>query len=513
MNKTLKIFSVAAVALFLMSCTKNYEKYNTDPYAVRSEDPSILLPTMIDALMYVQQNDSQMIDQMVGSLGGYFTLSNRWGGQNFDTFNASDSWNAIPFNTVFEDIYGNYFNIFEATGGEGHWYALATLVKAASMMRVADCYGPIPYSKVQKGLMYVEYDSNEDVYRNIIGDLGKAADILYAYSVAMPGSKPLGSSDLLYGGDYSLWAKLANSYILRAAVRTGNAEAALQAVNHPAGLIVSNSQNAMMSPGIQRNPYELASSNWGDLRVNASIVDYMTGYSDPRADKYFTKSTFDGADGRFIGMRSGSGSFNKNEVSGYSLPNLEEKSALPVFLAAETKFLLAEAALEGLVTGDAKALYEEGITLSMEMYGVGSAAIAAYLSDNESVPGSHDNDPGPSSVSAPYSRATQVTIAWDESASDAVKLEKIITQKWIANWQMGLEAWTEYRRTGYPELAPVINNLSSGVISSANEARGLRRLRYPYTEKNLNADNCRNAVDKYFGGRDDESVDLFWVKK
>lgn len=80
-----------------VGCTANFEDYNTDPYAVKSADPAILMPTMIEALMYVQQNDSQMVDQMVGTLGGYFTLSNRWGGQNFDTFNASDDWNAIPY--------------------------------------------------------------------------------------------------------------------------------------------------------------------------------------------------------------------------------------------------------------------------------------------------------------------------------------------------------------------------------------------------------------------------------
>lgn len=56
-----------------------------------------------------------MVDQMVGSLGGYFTLSNRWGGQNFDTFNASDAWNATPYNTMFEDIYANFFDIEKST--------------------------------------------------------------------------------------------------------------------------------------------------------------------------------------------------------------------------------------------------------------------------------------------------------------------------------------------------------------------------------------------------------------
>ncbi len=513
MNKILKIFSAAAIFLTFGSCTKNFEKYNTDPYAVQSEDPSVLLPTMIDALMYVQQNDSQMIDQMVGTLGGYFTLANRWGGQNFDTFNASDSWNAIPFNTVYEDIFANYFTIKEITQSSGHWYALASLVKAAAMMRVADCYGPIPYSKVQKGLMYVEYDSNEDVYRNIIEDLSYAVDVLYAYNAALPSSKPLGTSDLVYGGDYALWARLGNSYILRAAVRSGDKEAALKAINHAAGLISDNSQNALMDPGIQPNPYQLASASWGDLRVNASIVDYMNGYNDPREAAYFTKSSFAGATDRYIGMRSGAQTFEKAAVAGYSLPNLTASSKLPVFLAAETKFLLAEASLNGWISDDAGALYESGITLSMEQYGVNSADVQRYISDDTSTPASHDNDPGPSGVNNTYSRRTAVKIAWDDAASDAEKLEKIITQKWIANWQLGIEAWTEYRRTGYPELCPVINNLSSGTIASSNEAKGLRRLRYPYTEKDLNSANYQNAVNNFFGGRDDESVDLFWVKK
>ena len=168
MNKITKVLASCAILGVIGGCTKNFEKYNTDPYAIKSSDPSILIPTMMESLMYVQQNDSQMIDQMVGSLGGYYTLSNRWGGQNFDTFNASDSWNAIPYETMFLDIYANYFEIEKFTGASGHYYAMANLLRAAAMMRVADMYGPIPYSKVTDGQMYVAYDSNEDVYKSII---------------------------------------------------------------------------------------------------------------------------------------------------------------------------------------------------------------------------------------------------------------------------------------------------------------------------------------------------------
>lgn len=90
----------------------------------------------------------------------------------------------------------------------------------------------------------------------------------------------------------------------------------------------------MMSPGVQGNPYQLASASWGDLRVNASIVDYMTGYDDPRCEAYFQKSTFDNT--RYIGMRAGTAGFEKSAVSGYSLPNVQSGSSLPIFVAAET---------------------------------------------------------------------------------------------------------------------------------------------------------------------------------
>lgn len=504
MNKIIKVLASCAILGVIGGCTKNFEKYNTDPYAIKSSDPSILIPTMIESLMYVQQNDSQMIDQMVGSLGGYYTLSNRWGGQNFDTFNASDSWNAIPYETMFLDIYANYFEIEKFTGASGHYYAMANLLRAAAMMRVADMYGPIPYSKVTDGQMYVAYDSNEDVYKSIIEDLNSAASVLAGYASAYPDKKPLAAQDPVFAGDYAKWAKLANSYIMRAAMRSGNQEAFVAAYESPFGFIAVNADNAMMDPAAQPNPYQLASASWGDLRSGASIVDYMNGYNDPRRSQYFTKAT----GGRFVGMRSGKGSFEKSAVQGYSMPNFAATDKLPVFVAAESQFLLAEAALKGWISGSAQDFYKQGIKLSMEQWGCDEYDYEEYVDDESSVPASYSNDPIANFPS--YSRNTKVTIAWAESATQEQKLEKIITQKWIANYPMGIEAWTEYRRTGYPELAPVIDNLSNGVIT--DNARGLRRLRYSFNEKTLNKENYPAAVS-LLGGKDDESVDLFWAKK
>lgn len=500
MNNIKKIMSVSAIAAVLAGCTGNFEEYNTDQYAVKSADPTILLPTMIEALMYVQQNDSQMIDQMVGTLGGYFTNSNRWGGQNFDTFNASDDWNKNPYETPFIDIYSNYFEIEKYTSGSGHFYAVATLVKAAAMMRIADCYGPIPYSQVRDGQMYVPYDSCEDVYKNIIADLKSAAGVLYSYSQENSGQNPLGAQDAVYSGDYAKWAKLANSYIMRAAMRTGDQAAFVEAYESPFGFIKENADNAMMDPKAQRNPYDLASESWGDLRANSSIVDYMNGYSDPRREKYFSK-----AGTAYVGMRSGKAEFSKDAVNGlFSMSNFEETSRLPVFVAAETYFLLAEAVLNGWISGDAKTFYETGIQLSMDQWGVSAGS---YLSDDTSVPASHTGDPA---GFPDYTRTTQVKIAWDAESSEEGHREQIATQKWIANYPMGLEAWAEWRRTGYPELAPAIDNLSQGVITDVS--RGMRRLRYSFNEKRLNKDNYPLAV-QLLGGPDNESTDLFWAKK
>ena len=132
----------------------------------------------------------------------------------------------------------------------------------------------------------------------------------------------------------------------------------------------------------------------------------------------------------------------------------------------------------------------------------------AFLADETLVPAGHLNDPRGAKYN--YDRQTDVKIKWNDADGTEKNLERIITQKWIANFPMGLEAWAEFRRTGYPELAPAIDNLSGGVIS--DNFRGLRRLRYPYTERNLNKSNYDKAV-ALLGGTDNESVDLFWTKK
>lgn len=500
MKKAIKIIAFLGIAgMALPGCTAKFEEFNTNPYAPVKGDASLLMPSMIEQLMYVQQNSSQMIDQMVGTYGGYFTLTNRWGGQNYDTFNVSDDWNKSTYNTAFTNIYSNFFEIEKMTEADGHFYAIARLIRAAAMMRVADCYGPIPYSQVKDGQMYVAYDKDQEVYKHIINDLKEGVKILGAFG---NNGKPLAGKDLIYDGDYAKWARLGNSYIMRAAMRVGDKDSFLEAMNSPFGYIQTNADNALMKCGLQRNPYELASASWGDLCCNATIVDYMNGYNDPRREKYFTKSKRN----QFDGMPAGNAGFEKGKVQGYSLPNFGTESApapIPVFVAAESEFLIAEAILKQWIAGDVKLHYETGIKLSFEQWGASGAD--KFLTDNTHTPNDHKQDLAGFSD---YDRKTQVKVAFDEKGTPEQQLEQIITQKWIANYPMGLEAWADQRRTGYPEMTKYNTNLGTAPI---NLHVGAYRLRYPYTEKNLNKANYEEAVG-WLKGADNEATKLFWAK-
>ena len=106
----------------------------------------------------------------------------------------------------------------------------------------------------------------------------------------------------------------------------------------------------------------------------------------------------------------------------------------------------------------------------------------------------------------------QITIKWDENADLEKKQERIITQKWIANWMLGNEAWADYRRTGYPKLIPATTegNLSGGIV---NSNRGVRRMPYPLEEYTSNTENVQNAVNQYLKGIDNMSVDVWWACK
>ncbi|MFV0546773.1 MAG: SusD/RagB family nutrient-binding outer membrane lipoprotein [Bacteroides sp.] len=511
-NKIWNIVAIAAISPLLCCCTGNYEEYNTNPYEPHKLNPPMLFAQMITTGINVQQNDNQMIDQMVGGpFGGYLTMANSWGGSNFNTYNQTDSWNQIPFNTPFEKFYPNYFKLEQATGSKGHFWAMAKLLRVNTMHRVTDCYGPIPYGMIQAGKISVAYDSQENVYKHMFEDLDYAIKTLKDF-VAETSLRPLAGYDAVYNGDYKMWIRYANSLKLRLAMRISNIAPdfaktkAEEAVTDQGGLIETNDQNAMVNVGAEPNPHWLVGFGWGEIRANATIMSYMNGYEDPRRADYFTESTLAG-DKLYAGMRSGLAGVQPATYKQYSIPNYEQKDNMMMFCAAEVAFLRAEGALRGwnMGAGTVQSFYEQGIRLSFEQHKAGG--VDGYLANNTLKPETFADVKG--NARCGYVPKTQITIAWDEAAAFEEKMERIITQKWIANFPLGFEGWADYRRTGYPEIFPTVDNLSQGVI---NTERQQRRLSFPFSEKKGNSANVEAAVG-LLGGPDTGATDLWWAKK
>jgi hypothetical protein len=474
-----------------------------------------------------QENDNQMIEQMIGNqYGGYMATTNNWQGTNFGTFNPAPNWVEYPFNKLFTNFYANYLKIKDITEGKGYIYAWSNIVRVAVMLRVTDTYGPIPYSKMGAGLLAVEYDNVQDVYHYMLEDLTNSITALTAFANENKGkSNPVAEYDLVYKGDFSKWIKFANSLKLRMAVRIANVDTdyAKKAMEEAisGGVIESNADNAFLPTN--DNPYRKAAIDWQDLAVSATLSAYMNGWNDPRRSVYMTLTS----DNTYRGVRTGINNIAKATYGGslYSKPNFAANSPMLVFCAAETYFLKAEAALRGWISGNAQSFYEQGIQTSMEQHGVDIGSYLYAVSN----PASY-NDPTPNTNFNVASSANggSITVFWSMATTTAGKLEAIITQKWIANYPLGFEAWCDFRRTGYPRIMPSVNNLSStnsgGTVNNPTSInpnstnvgtaiRLARRLPYPVSEYNGNRTNVETAVSSLLGGPDELSTNLWWAKK
>ena len=151
--------------------------------------------------------------------------------------------------------------------------------------------------------------------------------------------------------------------------------------------------------------------------------------------------------------------------------------------------------------GSAQANYEAGVTTSFAQHGV--AGVSDYLADATSVPADFVDALFPVNDIA---YASDVKIAYNAAGTNEEQLEQIITQKWIAMFPDGQEAWSEFRRTGYPRLFPVVINNSGGTIDTDIQ---IRRINFVADEVNTNGCNVETAKG-FLNGPDTGGTRLWW---
>ncbi len=519
---------VAAICLLPMTACFdddiNRSMYEADADEMQRENHIVgaSLKGMQGLVIPTREHLYQFMDAMAGgSYGGYMEgIVDTWV-MKFSTFNPEQGWLKSPFADPIKDMYPQYRDMLAKTD-DPVALAFGKILRVCIMHRVTDMYGPIPYSMMMDSEnsgedLAVPYDSQEQVYTAMLAEL-EDADAVLADNEHLSAEAFRKLEDLYYG-NISKWRKFVHSMQLRIAMRMAYVKPdearriAQQAV--AAGVIESNDDNAMLH--VAENRSALMFNDWCDYRISADLVSIMKGYDDPRLDKMFVKGTFNTTDATgaaqqisdFYGVRIGIFTQKKDDmINLYSKQIITSTDPYMWMNAAEVAFLRAEGALRGWsMGGDAKSLYERGIALSFEQYGASGAD--AYALDAEKVPADYVNPMDGNGIKYSHPAVSDITIAWEEGDFER-NLERIITQKWIAIFPLGVEAWAEHRRTGYPKLFPSVENKDPN--NSVDVNIGARRIPYPADEYADNPKYIQQAV-QMLGGPDAYGTRLWWDVK
>jgi hypothetical protein len=495
-------------------CTGNFESLNTS-----KTDLTLLTDAELPYLFARAQQQASY------TAGSYQTAQNLFADlyaqyfatttPNFqsDRYFMHRTWIEAHWTPIYTQVVPQLKTLFERTYPSSAENALANIWWVFAFHRLTDYYGPIPYFDAGVVASSVKYDPQHEIYDDFFKRLASATAILKNKT----DEKPYGTHDIIYAGDVNKWIKFANTLRLRLALRISKvdpgrarteAEAAIAG-----GLMTSPADDAMMIKALTGDDYNgLATiAGWGEFRMSASMESVLKGYDDPRMGIFFQPAY---ATGTFEGLRNGLGSIeliepmNSNDnnsnigtrwiknTGGGSSWDRQFAVSQDIMHAAEAYFLLAEATLNGWTTGGtAQSFYEKGIETSLTGWGVTGAQVSTYIHSVLIPIAPEDQQKSPA--------LSDIPVAW--GATEGIQREQIGTQKWLALYPDGMEAWAEFRRSGYPRLYPVVNSVNDDVPTSAFP----KRIPFLLLEENSNGEAVKAAVS-LLGGPDKASTPLWW---
>lgn len=451
--------------LGLTGCGK-FLDINENPNNPDQADPSLLLPTVQASLSQVVGNSFQVY----GGFWAQYWTQNPTSSQyrTYDQYRVLNTATDRAWSTLYRNALNNAELIIASdVAGSEHFKGIAYILKAYGFQLATDAFGEVPLSEALKGSGFINptYESQELVYDSIFMFIDKGKEFLEVAS-----ANSVGSQDMIFAGDVGQWEAFANTLALRAYLRLSQvdpakAEAGIRALYASnATFLGSDATITYTTTGGNENPLYNEMVGLGrtqNIVASRTVVDQLKANNDPRLTALYTipvDST------TVIAIPQGSYASNTRVV--VSLPSsavganpIEQNSALaPVKLISESEslFLQAEAVARGWATGDAKALYDNAVEASFTTLGLSAAQAATYLG--------------------------QAAIAYPTAGTVAAKVEAIITQKYYAMCGFqGFEAWTEWRRTGYPTF------FVQSAASTLGDGKMPLRLPYPNSEITSNA--------------------------
>lgn len=396
--------------------------------------------------------------------------------------------------------------ILNASTATAHDKAIAKILKSYFILSITDRWGDVPYSEALLGAgnFTPKYDEQLDIYKAVFKDLTDAVNELNTVAGPVKG-------DVVYNGNTAKWKKFANTLHMMTALRLSKRFPAVgglaqlefsAAVTNPAGIITANADNfAITFPGgpqgsLFQNPWYRLYFARDDYAISKTMTDCLSGLGDTRIAAFATNGT-----GFPYGLTRDLAISFTNAIGnsqGRVLAASKRTETSPVVMIGAAQSLLAWA--EGLqlgwaTNGTAQAAYEAGVAASFGEWGV--IMPATYLTTGPA------NFAGGSGVAA----IGQNAAPWDaipasQNASTPTPLKRIQLQRWLATYPNGNEGWSEWRRTGVPDLKPT--------RFSTNSSHQIpRRYVYGVNEGSTNPVKLAIAVARITGG-DTQDGRVWW---
>lgn len=526
-----KIFPIIIViaALCGQSC-KKYLNINANPNAVASASPSLVLPLVLVNAASLTSSLNDYGGQTVGYLanaGGYGGFGASW------TYDYPPSQGEGYWDAAYEALENcQYINTASASAANmalnANFDGAAKIMKAYIYQMLVDEFNDIPFSEaLQGGVNFTpKYDSASDIYPKLALMIDSAIAEINAN--ASTATTVTGASDPLFGGNMTSWKQFGNSLKLRLIIRASAAvtfsdmsfssDGFLQsdAVVNPDYALATAASGTQVNPSWNTWATNYAGSRVGQAWIPASFVyGYYNGakLSDPgRGSSMFYGFPHDSVNqlgvtppsntltspataGALGAWYTGNG-VTSGAVGVLKGPNAGE----PLMLLAESDFLMAEADIRGILSGTAATDFNNGILASFN-----------YLYEGPSLTLAPGWNPTTDEATYLSTNSSSYLVNFSLATTSAQQLEAIITQKYIAlDFIHGEEAWSEYRRTGYPVSSSTVLGNPYGSIASV-QSQATRpdhlptRLPYPASEAATNAANVPQGVSVY-------TSTIFWAQ-
>jgi len=511
----IKGIALLSLTFAVTGCEKNFLDINDNPNTPTTTTPELVLPAALS-------NTGANVNNNLNILGNL--LTGNWGqSPDFLFYQPQETYQLTPntYDGVWTSLYAGGLNDYKyveqqaTAAGKKNALAIAKIMQAYNFQLLVDTWGNVPFTDALKGtaVSNPKFDKAEDVYDGI---LTLVNDGIASINVTATGDNPSTSSDIVFGSGsitsspavaMNKWLRFANTLKLRVLLRQSlipsrAAKVSAGFASLAGATFLAAGENAGVNPGYINQAGKFSplygaigfsvtgaeTSNYQATRANKYAVDFLINVADPRISLIYRPAvTPIPATQTYTGVYPGTTATPTTKKDNYSavgagvLPASSSNGfAKPAYLltASEGFFLQAEAILKGFLPGGATAAqtaYQTGIEESFKLLGSTSAAANTY-----------------------YTTSTSPLVNWTLASAAGRQFEAIITQKWVSNNGFnGIEAWAEYRRTGFPANIPVgLNNVSGGKLP----------LRLPYPQNEIANNNANVPVINIFNDK------IFWEK-